>query len=72
MKKILVIRFSSLGDVALVTGVISLFSKFNKDIEVDVLTYEEYKDVFTNNVHINRLLVINRNLPLFYLFKKFN
>ena len=69
MKKILVIRFSSLGDVALVTGVISLFSKFNRDIEVDVLTYEEYKDVFTDNIHIKHLLVINRSLPLFTYLK---
>jgi ADP-heptose:LPS heptosyltransferase len=69
MKRMLVIRFSSLGDVVLITGVIRLFKKFNSDIEVDVLTYEEYKEVFTNNIHIHHLLFISRKLPVFTYLK---
>ena len=70
MKRLLVIRFSSLGDVVLVTGVIRLFKKFHSDIVIDMLTYEEYKDIFTNNPYIDKLLLIERNLSYVAFLKK--
>jgi len=46
--KILFVRFSSLGDVALTTGVMQYVSQMLPDAEIDVLTYAEYTPIFAN------------------------
>ncbi len=48
--KILFVRFSSLGDVALTTGgVMNYVSRMLPDAEIDVLTYAEYAPpIFAN------------------------
>ena len=70
MKRLLVIRFSSLGDVVLVTGVIRLFKENNSNIIIDILTFDEYKDVFKNHPSISEVISIDRKLLYFKFFKK--
>jgi ADP-heptose:LPS heptosyltransferase len=58
--KILIIRFSSLGDVVLTTGPIKLLKNYYPDIKIDLLTYSSYKAIFINNPDIDNILVIDR------------
>ena len=47
--KILVLRFSSIGDIILTTPVIRCL-KYQLDAEIDFLTKCEYKDVIISNL----------------------
>lgn len=62
--KLLVIRFSALGDVILTTGAINFIK--NKGIfdEIDVFTFEHFKDVFIDNPNINKVLTIKKGIAL--------
>lgn len=70
MKRLLVIRCSSLGDVVLTTGVIRIFKRLHSDVIIDMLTYKEYKDIFANFPYIDKLLLIDRNLSYFAFLKR--
>ena len=56
--KILVIRFSSIGDIILTTPVIRCL-KYQLDAEIDFLTKGEYKDVIISNPNINEVLTLS-------------
>ncbi|AEI15832.1 glycosyl transferase family 9 [Flexistipes sinusarabici DSM 4947] len=58
--KILVVRFSSLGDVILTTGVIKYLKTAYPDLTVDVLTYTHFSGVFFKNPYINKVLQIDK------------
>ena len=62
--KLLVIRFSALGDVILTTGAINFIK--NKGIfdKIDVLTFEHFKDVFMDNPNINEVLTVKKDIKL--------
>lgn len=62
--KLLVIRFSALGDVILTTGAINFIK--NKGIfdKIDVLTFEHFKDVFMDNPNINEVLTVKKDITL--------
>ena len=47
MRKILIIRFSSIGDIVLTTPVVRCVKQQLKDIELHVLTKKKYADAFT-------------------------
>ena len=54
MKKILLIRFSSIGDIVLTTPVIRAM-KSQLDCEMHVLTKKQYSGIYQNNPHVDRV-----------------
>ena len=55
MKKILVIRFSSIGDIVLTTPVIRCLKKQIHDAEIHVLTKKKFSGLYKTNPYINRV-----------------
>jgi len=51
-KNILIVRFSSLGDVVLTTGVIREVAMQFPDFELDVVTSKKFSEVFANSPYI--------------------
>ncbi|MDR2105656.1 MAG: glycosyltransferase family 9 protein [Deferribacteraceae bacterium] len=63
--KILFIRFSSLGDVALVTGVLRYFAYKSPDAHsIEFLTFREYTDIFDGADYIQKLWSVPRGISL--------
>ncbi len=60
IKKVLIIRFSSLGDVLLTTPFIRSLKNQFPYLLIDFIVKEAYKDILINNPYINKL----------YIFKK--
>lgn len=58
MKKILVIRFSSIGDIVLTTPVIRCLKKQLEDCEIHYLTRDAFKQVLENNPYIDKIITI--------------
>lgn len=58
--KILVIRFSSIGDIVLTTPVIRCL-KLQKNAEIHYLTKKAFKDVLIHNPYIDRLHFLNED-----------
>ncbi|WP_457621403.1 glycosyltransferase family 9 protein [Persephonella sp.] len=54
MKRILVIRFSSLGDVILSTSILK--PMYEAGYDVDFLTFKPFDQIFTNDYRINKVL----------------
>ena len=57
-KKILVVRFRSLGDLILTTGPLSYFRKQKPRVKVDLLTSELGDQLFLNNPHVDKTIVV--------------
>ena len=55
MKKILVIRFSSIGDIVLTTPVIRCLKKQIQDAEIHVLTKKKFANLYKTNPYINKV-----------------
>jgi len=62
LKKILVIRFSSIGDIVLTTPVVRCLKKQLKDVEIHYLTKKVYEPVLNNNPYIDSILTIKNNI----------
>lgn len=62
MKKILIIRFSSIGDIVLTTPVIRCLRHQLSDVELHVLTKSSYQSIFANNPNINKVYEIQTNV----------
>ena len=56
MKKVLVIRFSSIGDIILCTPVVRSIKKNNPESEVYFLTKQAYSSVLDKNPYIHKVL----------------
>ena len=56
--KILLIRFSSLGDIVLTTPLIKTLHENFPDAQIDYCTKEEYKDVLKFNPAINKIISV--------------
>jgi ADP-heptose:LPS heptosyltransferase len=54
-KKILIVRFSSIGDIVLTTPVIRCVKQQLKDAEIHYVTKEAFKSVLIHNPNINKL-----------------
>ena len=63
MPKILVIRFSSIGDIVLTTPVFRCIKNQVPDAELHFVTKNSYKVVTANNPHIDRFFYLDDNLP---------
>src|ERR1700761_1733710 len=60
--KILVIRFSSMGDIIYTTPVVRCLKKQLKDAEVHFLTKPAFKYIYDNNPYVGRLLLLKPTL----------
>lgn len=61
MKKILVIRFSSIGDIVLTTPVVRCL-KQQLDVELHYLTKRQYLPLLEANPHIDRIFTIEKSV----------
>lgn len=70
--KILIVRFSSLGDLILMTPLIRALDEELPDNEIHIACKAKYFDIFTENKHINRVYMLYENgaSGLFRLLKK--
>jgi lipopolysaccharide heptosyltransferase II len=59
--RILLIRFSSIGDIILTTPVIKAIKQTNPGITLDYLTLPEYSILLRDNPYIDNLFLIKRN-----------
>lgn len=62
--KVLFVRFSSLGDIILTTGIIKHFKQLFPDAEADVLTYSQYREVFDDLTFVNKVICHDRGAGL--------
>ncbi|MDB5013937.1 MAG: glycosyl transferase family protein [Daejeonella sp.] len=60
--KILIIRFSSIGDIVLTTPVIRCIKTQLNDVEVHYLTKKNFKTVLEHNPNIDKLHLLEKNL----------
>ena len=60
VKRILVIRFSSLGDIVLLTPVFRELKRQFKDSKIDFLTSSTFESVCDHNPHISSIIAFNR------------
>jgi len=60
LKKILIIRFSSIGDIILTTPVIRCLKKQLPNVEIHFLTKPQYKELLSNNPYIDCLHLLDK------------
>lgn len=58
-KSVLIVRFSSLGDVVLTTGVIRELSTQLPELAIDVVTSKKFAEVFRNSPHIRNCFEVD-------------
>ena len=61
-KKILIIRFSSIGDIVLTTPVIRCIKQQLKDVEVHYLTKKSFSEILQNNTYVDKLHTIENDV----------
>jgi len=62
VKKILIVRFSSIGDIVLTTPVVRCLKKSFPDSELHYLTKSKYKDIVKNNPYIEKVYSIVKDI----------
>lgn len=60
-KKILIIRFSSLGDIILTTPLLKTLKENFPDSQIDYCTREEYREVLSLNPNINKIIAVGED-----------
>jgi len=61
--KILVIRFSSIGDIVLTTPVLRVLKKQLKDAEVHFLIKKQFASIMESNPYVDKIHTFHNNLP---------
>lgn len=61
--KILIIRFSSIGDIVLTSPVIRCVKQQLPDVEVHVLTKKAYASLFLNNPYVDQVHLLHNSFP---------
>lgn len=69
LKKILVIRFSSLGDVILTTPLLKILKQKYPESQIDFLVKRQYSEALKNNPNIGKLIEADDNIDLLGLKK---
>lgn len=64
MKDILIVRFSSLGDIVLTTGVIKYIKENHENINIDVLTRSDFAGVFADFQYVRNVYCIDKGSNL--------
>ncbi len=72
IKKILVIRLSSIGDIILTTEVIRLLRKRFPDSKIDFLIQKEFKELLMYNKRVDNLIEYDKKLNLNEIKKRRN
>ena len=62
LTKVLIIRFSSIGDIVLTTPVIRCLKLQLKDVEIHYLTKSLYRSILENNPYIDKIHTIDKNV----------
>ncbi|MES2591023.1 MAG: glycosyltransferase family 9 protein [Bacteroidota bacterium] len=62
MKKILIIRFSSIGDIVLTTPVIRCLKEQQPGVEIHYLTKKSFKSILENNSNLTKIHVIDKDV----------
>ena len=62
LKKILLIRFSSIGDIVLTTPVVRCLKRQLPEVEVHVLTKSAYRSLYSANPFINKVYELQGNM----------
>ena len=62
LKKILLIRFSSIGDIVLTTPVIRCLHKKFPDAELHVLTKAAYRSIYAANPYVDKVFELTMNM----------
>ena len=70
MRKVLVIRFSSLGDVVLTAPVFQALRQAWPDAQITALTKEPFADVLLGNPHLNTCMVLKNGESLASLIRR--
>src|SRR4029077_14347161 len=70
MRKVLVIRLSSLGDVVLTVPVFKTLRQAWPDAQISALTKEAYADVLRGDSHIDQLLILGHGESLVSLIRR--
>jgi heptosyltransferase-2 len=63
LQKILVIRFSSIGDIVLITPALAQLRRWFPEAEIRFVTRSDMKDLVIHNPHINRVMAFPKNDP---------
>lgn len=61
-KKILIIRFSSIGDIVLTTPLLRCIKKQQPEIEIHYLTKKSFQSVLISNPYIDKLILLENDL----------
>jgi lipopolysaccharide heptosyltransferase II len=69
-RRILIIRFSSIGDIILTTPLLNAIKKGYPEATIDYLTLAEFSSLLKDNPFINNLITIERKKSVFYYLKK--
>lgn len=62
LKKILIIRFSSIGDIVLTTPIVRCLKQQLPDAELHVLTKSSYRSIYAANPFINKVFELQGNM----------
>ena len=62
MQKILIIRFSSIGDIVLTSPILRAIKAQKPDLEVHYLTKKAFASVLENNPHIDHLVLLDNDI----------
>lgn len=66
IKKILIIRFSSIGDIVLTTPIIRCAKKQLKTVEIHYITKESFSSILKNNPYIDKLYTFKKDVSEVY------
>lgn len=61
--KLLIIRFSSIGDIVLTTPVLRCLKQQRPDIEIHFLTKASYRQIVEHNPYVDKFYYLNDDLP---------
>jgi lipopolysaccharide heptosyltransferase II len=62
MKKILIIRFSSIGDIVLTTPVLRCIKEQKPEIEIHYLTKKSFKGILEHNPYLSKIHTIEKDI----------
>ncbi len=62
MKKLLVIRFSSIGDIILTTPIVRCLKKYFPECEIHYLTKQAFKPILKANPYITKIITIDKRI----------
>lgn len=59
--KVLVVRFSSIGDIVLTSPIVRVLKK-QKNAQIHFLTKSQYSSILVNNLYIDKVITINKSI----------